>query len=1756
MSSYSHYHVYSLPLELLDTLTPRNLINTPQSAEPPKPESTEPISSTTSGARTCNVCTGASFVSLDEQRAHFRSDWHRYNVKTRLAGGSSVTESAFSQLVEALEDSLSGSESSSDEDNSSESDAVSNLISRTKLKDRSLSPDGDRTRNIPQTALSWFHSPPSTQFGVYRALYSDPKDAPNYLEELRGMQEPCEEGRTWAMFMVAGGHFAGAIVRVSRPAEDEVEVVKGKSKKPPKPKPDTEVLRHKTFHRYTTRRKQGGSQSLNDNAKGNAKSAGALLRRYGEQSLRDDIRNLISEWSEEINACERIWIRASGSNRKIFMGYDDAIISKGDDRLRTFPFPTRRPTQSELARCLLELTRVKVTHFTEEILREQDEAYLQSLPKPKPVPAVSAPAPEPAKPKPVKLSKEEELLREKWSRLLEMITKGRLEPFKAFWERESPVIGPIDVRIPDWTGERRATLLQVAVQSGHEDLTQWLLEEARADPTIPVPNRKFDDPDDVDDGPNQSDSSDVLQVLPKGSRRTAYDLARTKGVRDVFRRCAASHPDWWDWLGAGRVPSVLSQQMEQEQEEKKKGRRKGLKDKVKEREARDREKEKEQPPPPVHVEPPKAVPQSNSASRRLGGSSGAGEGVTGLTPEMRAKVERERRARAAEARMKALGSRLSLKQQLALLEEAAPVDFDPEDAQARDFDNENGVVVDPTAREHYFDVGPSSLRKQHDSISDPKYEGIKTTRKMLQDDSDGSLDEGSELEEDDLPDTNMPETDDDEGDEFSDDDRDNQSGEEEDEEDEEEAHVPPPSAKVPVKRPVEEDERGDDLSTELVKKREEDKKKGKAVSRQIALWDSLLDARIRIQKAVTAANRLPPPLDLKTCVDLPDCQDSLNNLLKEAALFSEEVFQLQEKLLETNETISAPPRKRQKLQIDDETTVDYAQWLEDATEDASALEEVYHPHLVQTLAKWSSKIQAVAPSVLLPSNRGAFSSKGSQHTKTVLQLIDEALADNNKLLGRTQVRRNKGSRIGVPEATEDEGVQEDPNVFDDTDFYQQMLRDIIDSKGQGSGGGDDWMSIQKQKKAKKKVDTKASKGRKLRYEAHEKLQNFMVPVPVIGGWHEEQIDELFSSLLGKGLEGLVTGEDGLDGQQEEVQLNEALKGGFRVTPPWHNFKATRSHLLPPLIMDTFEDENPFEQDTEHISSETSSTTRVDFSAPSSPPPSAQQLAPTSPLSRPFPSPGSHRHQQANFKADFCCVRDRYLHSGEDVEILITDAQKTTGTAQAHHRYSEFESLRANLVKLYPTLIIPPIPSKQTIGDYAVKQGKAKEDTIMIARRKRMLQTFLNRIARHPILSNEHVFHRFLDGEVSWTEVLNSPPLSLLPKNILKAPSHNPTDQNASPAYAALPNPSAAHPLRHPDQRFADSEAFTNKFANHVGGPMDKVTRRAVKRWSEYGQDHADLGAALNGFSLNEHGALSGAIEKVGQAADATYMSTSKLLQELEQNWAEPLHEYSQFASIIKKLLAYRHQKHVQYEMTQDGLESKREQLEDLEKSEREARRLEEALSRGKANLNSGQPAQSPVEGAEENHEAEAEQPQEEVASPSSYVPPHPGPNPARRRTRAPGMGFLNALSYTLHGMMDVDPETARRNSITKTRESISQVKPQIDIVVVKTDFPPQLEDALHLAAQDLKYSSSTIQADLDRFQRQKVADLREMAISMARSHRDWCQKNLEVWEEAKKEIAKIPDHPNHLPPTSQEPAKEAVTPSGLRRDSTATINGR
>lgn len=102
--------------------------------------------------------------------------------------------------------------------------------------------------------------------------------------------------------------------------------------------------------------------------------------------------------------------------------------------------------------------------------------------------------------------------------------------------------------------------------------------------------------------------------------------------------------------GGARVPSGLSEEMEEEQDRKKEEKRKGLREKMK---ARATTKEKT----PVGAKEMPVVAMKDEESerkgpQRIGGGVGeSGGSLAGLTPDVRARIERERRARAAEARM-------------------------------------------------------------------------------------------------------------------------------------------------------------------------------------------------------------------------------------------------------------------------------------------------------------------------------------------------------------------------------------------------------------------------------------------------------------------------------------------------------------------------------------------------------------------------------------------------------------------------------------------------------------------------------------------------------------------------------------------------------------------------------------------------------------------------------------------------------------------------------------------------------------------------------------------------------------------------------------------------------------------------------------------------------------------------------------------------------------------------------------------------
>jgi protein AATF/BFR2 len=111
------------------------------------------------------------------------------------------------------------------------------------------------------------------------------------------------------------------------------------------------------------------------------------------------------------------------------------------------------------------------------------------------------------------------------------------------------------------------------------------------------------------------------------------------------------------------------------------------------------------------------------------------------------------------------------------------------------------------------------------------------------------------------------------------------------------------------------------------------------------------------------------------------------------------------------------------------------------------------------------------------------------------------------------------------------GISEDEKIYDDADFYGLLLKELLEQRNQDSIAAatiDLNFNLKREAKAKKSVDTKASKGRKLRYTVHEKLQNFMAPEDR-GLWSERQADELFKSLFGRrmGL-GEDVHEDGMD----------------------------------------------------------------------------------------------------------------------------------------------------------------------------------------------------------------------------------------------------------------------------------------------------------------------------------------------------------------------------------------------------------------------------------------------------------------------------------------------------------------------------------------------------------------------------------------------------------------------------------------------------
>lgn len=441
----------------------------------------------------------------------------------------------------------------------------------------------------------------------------------------------------------------------------------------------------------------------------------------------------------------------------------------------------------------------------------------------------------------------------------------------------------------------------------------------------------------------------------------------------------------------------------------------------------------------------------------------------------------------------------SLADKISDLLSAAPVSFDPEDDV---HDETTAKTVEPAPEDEDFEDEGFPTKRRIAAFpleEDERYSGRTVSRKRL---GSSEEDESSEVESE----------------EASDDESEEESKAFDEERSEEEIEGADDESREDVEF---EHMKSADVSAEM--------KKGASVRNQINIWEGILEMRIQLQKCLLAANKMPQKEKFRELAEnesefdtkAKEVQGSVTDLL-------EKFLVLQSLLLsqypETKSLLNKGKVKEteskhvndedEEIPSDDEVqdTKDdikkngslhraKRRKLEYYKDNLKTFHDKYKPYRNSVIQKWNDRTR------ILQSK--------STETTSILNQIQYTLSDRAKLIKRTQLKRSNYEILGE---TNDEEYNKE--IFDDDDFYHQLLRELIEFRSADITDpvqlSRQWIQLQNfRSKMKRNVDTRATKGRKIRYTVHPKLVNFMAPIDN-SSWSEEAKNDLFKSLFRSG----------------------------------------------------------------------------------------------------------------------------------------------------------------------------------------------------------------------------------------------------------------------------------------------------------------------------------------------------------------------------------------------------------------------------------------------------------------------------------------------------------------------------------------------------------------------------------------------------------------------------------------------------------------
>jgi len=342
------------------------------------------------------------------------------------------------------------------------------------------------------------------------------------------------------------------------------------------------------------------------------------------------------------------------------------------------------------------------------------------------------------------------------------------------------------------------------------------------------------------------------------------------------------------------------------------------------------------------------------------------------------------------------------------------------------------------------------------------------------------------------------------------------------------------------------------VNEELSKAQNSELLRGIATRNQLGFSDKLLELRIKLQKPLQSSWRFP------------QC-DNIHQFQNLSAMFSEEQNEVKAiamavlaKLLALHEALKdAKPGNSTKpsfgnpsirdSSVETENHVNVADNAVEEVQSFCDMQEKYSSILHESKLQHSvsqndmdvARLSTHRSSSLYPiinkwDDKLRFTSgKGMKKKfllfdRSTLSQVKQVMLDKKRLIRRTKLKRSVYRTFGIKrqevsndtdgKINADTHLQAyDDEIFDDDDFYHQVLKEFIGRSLDpqiDSSVNRNLLNLQAlQKKSKDRKIENATKGRKIRYNVHSKLLNFMTPISYPTGNDQSRTD-LFKSVFG------------------------------------------------------------------------------------------------------------------------------------------------------------------------------------------------------------------------------------------------------------------------------------------------------------------------------------------------------------------------------------------------------------------------------------------------------------------------------------------------------------------------------------------------------------------------------------------------------------------------------------------------------------------